>query len=452
MGAVYEYTNNASEKTALKVSANTAVVGVNDVLEVDVSMRLKHPYVNNILDFRINKVVGNASKYAMVFPLAFGTVRDFYVKAKLTPKTFVPYVNQLLLGLLYIHSRNIIHNDIKPENILYYPEEDAVKYNDFGISSYNDPAFTHILAGTPSYIAPETLANSIVSFKSDIWQLGLTLLAIMFNEYPQEKILKVMKIDMAEVSDFYSEYKIKLAEIIEKTLQEQLENDFSYYILLSAMLKINPDERASVSELLKYAPVEKYYTEDAIIMSFYPGCRITYDYVDTHDLTRFVEVYNFFDYIANKSTNNDLKWAYVNGIALFNKMVTLNQIPGNSNGAIYVAVSCYSLSLKLINDSYYNRIKFLRLIEGATPKLDLLKLEAVEDAVFTILNYKVYTVNIYSFLKSNNVNYQFNDLKKYILTTRYEGELPFYAYKFMKLINVPTKPNIVAALYMGISK
>ena len=84
---------------------------------------------------------------------------------------------QIILGLKYIHSKNIVHRDIKLDNILI-DLENTVKICDFGVSRKlnNSNNIMHEHCGTPVYIAPEIYSDKGYSgYGCDIWSLGVTL-------------------------------------------------------------------------------------------------------------------------------------------------------------------------------------------------------------------------------------------------------------------------------------
>ncbi|GJM97173.1 hypothetical protein PR202_ga14078 [Eleusine coracana subsp. coracana] len=98
-------------------------------------------------------------------------------------------------GLHYLHeNQNIIHLDLKPENILLN-QNMVPKISDFGLSRLFDQeqtrAVTTKIRGTRGYIAPEYLDNSIISFKSDIYSLGVIILEIMTGKKTEPRIENV---------------------------------------------------------------------------------------------------------------------------------------------------------------------------------------------------------------------------------------------------------------------
>ena len=85
----------------------------------------------------------------------------------------------VLVGLEYLHSQNICHRDIKPDNIMVHRRTNAVKLIDFGISkkTYQRGARREMLTviGTPLYFAPEMLLGGGYDERVDLWALGITL-------------------------------------------------------------------------------------------------------------------------------------------------------------------------------------------------------------------------------------------------------------------------------------
>lgn len=148
---------------------------------------------------------------------------------------------QLKEALEYLYTKNVVHRDIKPDNILIHKEngEITIKICDFGFSKLYD--FDDIdmfgnfkcegtLCGTPIYMAPEILNNSSLSVKSDLWSLGIIMYELLYNSYP------------------YTPKNFKeLQNIIEKPIYYDKKYKYSTecLTLLKSLLIVNPSERIS---------------------------------------------------------------------------------------------------------------------------------------------------------------------------------------------------------------
>ncbi len=85
---------------------------------------------------------------------------DLYGQKYQTENQIVDQFKQIVKGVEYMHSRDILHRDIKPGNILVY-EGDRLKLADFGFTKVRDPdALNSTHCGTTGYLAPEVNENS----------------------------------------------------------------------------------------------------------------------------------------------------------------------------------------------------------------------------------------------------------------------------------------------------
>ncbi|KAH7023289.1 kinase-like domain-containing protein [Ilyonectria destructans] len=144
--------------------------------EIGVLMGVSHPNVLCLKD-----TFNERDRVYLVLELApEGELFNFIVmKQKLSEDETRKLFLQLFQGIKYLHERNIVHRDIKPENILLVDKNLSVKLADFGLAKIiGEESFTTTLCGTPSYVAPEILADSKqrkYTKAVDVWSLGVVL-------------------------------------------------------------------------------------------------------------------------------------------------------------------------------------------------------------------------------------------------------------------------------------
>lgn len=87
-------------------------------------------------------------------------------------KTRERIIRELLEAVGYLHKKGIVHNDLKPDNIMISHSGDILKLIDFGLSDSNAYYRLHTLGFTPRYAAPELQANRHSDTRSDIYSIG----------------------------------------------------------------------------------------------------------------------------------------------------------------------------------------------------------------------------------------------------------------------------------------
>ena len=103
---------------------------------------------------------------------------------KLCEEAILTILVQILRGLERIHREQILHRDIKLQNILVF-KNDLIKICDFGISKTSQYGVTRI--GDFWFVAPEVLKGKEYSYKVDIYSLGVVLYFLIYNKMFQTK-------------------------------------------------------------------------------------------------------------------------------------------------------------------------------------------------------------------------------------------------------------------------
>ena len=94
------------------------------------------------------------------------------------------YVGHIILALEYLHGKDLIYRDLKPENVLMQ-ESGYLKLADFGfIKKLYKWERTYTFCGTPEYMAPEIIANKGYSQAVDWYALGVFLYELMVGRPP----------------------------------------------------------------------------------------------------------------------------------------------------------------------------------------------------------------------------------------------------------------------------
>ena len=160
------------------------------IYETNLMKRLNHPSIVKILE------MFDTDKYLLIIMeyINGGNLYSFVKKRrKLTEKTAKFLFYQIIQGIKYMHSRGVVHRDIKLENILI-DLNNNVKICDFGIGKFqSNPSTTsswilHEQCGTPMYIAPEILLSTkehgYEAFPVDLWSSGIALYIMLSGTLP----------------------------------------------------------------------------------------------------------------------------------------------------------------------------------------------------------------------------------------------------------------------------
>jgi serine/threonine protein kinase len=205
--------------------------------EIAVMKKLRHRNIVNLYEV-IDDPKSNKMYLVMQY-VANGTVRTIDTDGtcqKLDDKTARDYAKQLAAGLNYLHRHNVVHRDIKPDNILL-GANGQIYLSDFGVSEILDDDTDFIIGsqGTPAFMSPELCRGegSVHGKAVDMWALGVTLYTFVVGKLP-----------------FYGK---SFDEISQKVQNSALElpagMDEEWVEILSSLLNKDPKRRMTAGEL-----------------------------------------------------------------------------------------------------------------------------------------------------------------------------------------------------------
>ena len=151
--------------------------------EAEAAAKLVHPHICAILDFGD---VDGMVYLAMPF-LQGGSLADIIVRDRTVPAPRAAAVSaQVAAALDFAHRRGIVHRDVKPDNVLFDEDENAI-ITDFGIATarfHGRLTGTGRAMGTPHYMSPEQAMGKMVDGRSDLYAVGVMLYEMLLGFPP----------------------------------------------------------------------------------------------------------------------------------------------------------------------------------------------------------------------------------------------------------------------------
>lgn len=246
---------------------------------------LSHPNIVEMYD-----VGEDDGKYYIVMEYVEGKTLKSLIKKRggLTLPEVIDIMTQLTSAIACAHDSNIIHRDIKPQNVLI-KEDGLVKITDFGIAmalNNNELTQTNSVMGSVHYLPPEQANGKGATVKSDIYSLGIVMFELLTGKLPfrgenaVEIAIKQMKNQIPSVCN------------INEHIPQSIEN-----IILKACAK-NPKNRYNnVVEM--YNDIETCLDEERLNEK-----RHVYQYSETEDVEDTKELRNIKELQKNKELDD----------------------------------------------------------------------------------------------------------------------------------------------------
>lgn len=229
-GIVYKafHQDRPNEALAVKVIDSTGNLDVL-LVEPEILSRLQHPNIVKLLDYFLY-----AGKLVLVMEYIDGVDLQTYLhqRGHLSSVEVRDFLIQIGKALSHAHNSDIIHRDIKLNNILVIEEENRKRYVlvDFGVSrmAFGVQTSSHV-AGTYTYMAPEQIRGRPIK-QSDLWALGIIAYTLLTGVRPfggnsfEEFITKVYYEIPKFPSEITGEVDFQLENIIYHLLEKQWVN------------------------------------------------------------------------------------------------------------------------------------------------------------------------------------------------------------------------------------
>ncbi|XP_038841340.1 serine/threonine-protein kinase DCLK2-like [Salvelinus namaycush] len=245
---------STGQEFALKIIDKARCCGKEHLIENEVAVlrRVRHPSIIQLIE-----VDDTPTELYLVMELVKGG--DLFdaitCSTKYTERDASAMVFNLAGAIQYLHRMDIVHRDIKPENLLvceYLDGTKSLKLGDFGLATVVEgPLYT--VCGTPTYVAPEIIAETGYGLKVDIWAAGVITYILLCGFPP-----------------FRSENNIQ-EELFDQILKGKLEFPSPDWdtvslpakMLIGQMLQVNADIRYSAEEVLSHP----WVTDEATLES-----------------------------------------------------------------------------------------------------------------------------------------------------------------------------------------
>ena len=155
--------------------------------EYEIGAALKHPNIREYYDLFEHPLLGNCIRMEWVdgSPLAADAVLPKSVRRRL--------LSQLLDAVAYMHLHQVMHRDLKPDNILVTRNGQNVKLIDFSLADSDSYSILKASAGTPLYASPEQLEGRKGDCRSDIYSLGVILSEFAENKRQRAVVAKCLR-------------------------------------------------------------------------------------------------------------------------------------------------------------------------------------------------------------------------------------------------------------------
>lgn len=151
------------------------------------------------------------------------------VRGRFTFMEALDVMYQLCSAVMYAHEHNIIHRDIKPQNI-FITSNGTAKLGDFGIATFQNATNmtrSDVVVGSVHYIAPEIASGNQATVRSDVYSMGITFFELITGRVPfdSDSQIRVAMMQIKEKFPLITKYNPKTPPCIENIIYKAVNKD-----------------------------------------------------------------------------------------------------------------------------------------------------------------------------------------------------------------------------------
>lgn len=211
--------------------------------EINIMKHLEHKHIVKMYDSLYD---AHDNVYLIMEYCSKGNLSDFLKKAPMKEKYVKFYMKQISEATNYLYQHNIIHRDIKPQNIMMFSDK-IIKLTDFGFakifkSDNDDDVMSQTICGSPIYMAPEIIKCNEYSIKTDLWSIGVVFYEMLIGRLPYKAKTHIELINKIESEPVYIPMNISISNECKD--------------LLFKLLQSNPNKRISWKAFFKHKWLE----------------------------------------------------------------------------------------------------------------------------------------------------------------------------------------------------
>ncbi|MBN1981859.1 MAG: serine/threonine protein kinase [Chitinivibrionales bacterium] len=218
-------------KILLRTASASEDVLANFLNEAEIVASLSHPYIIPIFDMG-----AEADCYYQIMQLVNGTDLNTMIQRTanhpVAAKRLLPIeytlntMENILEGLEYAHSHGVVHQDIKPSNILVEESTKRPLIADFGIAKAVELGFAYadsnVITGSPLYISPEQASTRKTDHRTDIYAVGVMFFKMLAGKLPrrEEKPEQIIIRKIQAPETFFIQKPSEVSPLIDERLEQ----------------------------------------------------------------------------------------------------------------------------------------------------------------------------------------------------------------------------------------